>query len=241
MRKLTDFKALTFDCYGTLIDWESGMIEALKPLTNRLRRPLTRDEILEAHARYESFQQTQTATKIYRDLLAVVYRRLAEHWGVSAPWSECLEYGRSVQKWPAFTDSTEALQYLKQHYQLVILLNVDNLSFASSNAVLKVEFDAIYTAEDCGAYKPSSRNFEYMCSNLASKGIRKHEILHVAESLFHDHAPANATGLSSCWIYRRHGQEGFGATVKPDQMPRYDFRFNSMAELVEAHKAAVTR
>jgi 2-haloacid dehalogenase len=237
--KLTDFKALTFDCYGTLIDWESGLIAALEPLTSRLPRRVTRNQILEAHARHESSQQAQTPTKIYRELLAVVYRRLAEEWGAAASWNECMAYGQSVGDWPAFPDSAEALQYLKRHYKLVILSNVDNASFSASNARLQIEFDAIYTAEDCGSYKPSGRNFDYMLANLAARGIKKHEILHVAESLFHDHAPANSRGLASCWIYRRHGQEGFGATVKPEQMPTFNFRFDSMAELAKAHQNAL--
>src|ERR1700722_9128745 len=93
--KLTDFDALTFDCYGTLIDWESGMIEAMKPLTSKASRPLKRDEILEAHARHESSQQVQTPAKLYRDLLTTVYRRLAEEWGVATSWSDCATYGHS--------------------------------------------------------------------------------------------------------------------------------------------------
>src|SRR6202020_2340880 len=100
--KLTDFKALTFDCYGTLVDWESGMIEALKPLTSKPSRTLTRDKILEAHARHESSQQVQTPAKVYRDLLATVYRRLAEEWGVTVSCNDCLAYGRSIRNWPAF-------------------------------------------------------------------------------------------------------------------------------------------
>jgi len=238
--KLTDFKALTFDCYGTLIDWESGMVEALKPLTGRVGREVSRDEILQAHARHEAAQQLQTPTKAYRDLLPIVYKRLAEEWGVSAPWDECVAYGRSVRDWPAFADSAAALQYLKKHYKLVILSNVDNESFAGSNKKLQVEFDAIYTAEDVGAYKPSDRNFEYMAANLKTLGIEKHQILHTAESLFHDHGPANRHGLASCWIYRRFGQEGFGATMHPGEMPKYDFRFDSMAELVKAHQAELS-
>ena len=238
--KLTDFKALTFDCYGTLIDWESGMVEALKPLTNRVGRKVSRDEILQAHARRESAQQLQTPTKAYRDLLPIVYKRLAEEWGVSAPWDECVAYGRSVRDWPAFADSAAALQYLKKHYKLVILSNVDNESFAGGNKKLQVEFDAIYTAEDVGAYKPSDRNFEYMMTKLKALGIEKHQILHTAESLFHDHGPANRHGLASCWIYRRFGQEGFGATMHPGEMPKYDFRFDSMAELVKAHQAELS-
>ena len=237
--KLTEFKALTFDCYGTLIDWESGMIEALKPLTDKVGRALSRDDILEAHARHESTQQLQTPAKLYRDLLAVVYRRLAEEWGVAASWAECVAYGRSVSDWPAFADSADALQYLKRRYKLVILSNVDNESFAASSEKLSVAFDAIYTAEDCGAYKPSERNFEYMLSKLATLGLRKHEILHVAESLFHDHAPANRFGISSCWIHRRHERGGFGATMSPGETPKYDFRFNSMAEFAKACEAEI--
>jgi len=239
--KLTDFKALTFDCYGTLIDWESGMAEALKPLTERVGRRLTRDEVLEAHARHESSQQRQTPAKAYRELLATVYRRLAEEWGVAVSWAECVAYGQSVRNWPAFADSAAALHYLKQHYKLVILSNVDNESFAASNAKLQVAFDAIYTAEDVGAYKPSDRNFDYMLEKLTSLGIAKDQILHTAESLFHDHGPANRHGLASCWIYRRYDKQGFGATMNPGDMPNYNFRFNSMADLVKAHQQELGR
>ena len=235
-RKLTEFKALTFDCYGTLIDWESGMIAGLKPLTDRLDPQPSRDDILQAHGRHESGQQAQTPTRLYRDLLPIVYRRLAEEWRVSVTWDECVAYGQSVKDWPAFPDSAAALQYLKQHYKLVILSNVDNQSFAASNARLEVEFDAVYTAEDVGSYKPSDRNFDYMLHHLPALGIEKGDILHTAESLFHDHGPANRHGLASCWIYRRHDQEGFGATRDPGEMPTYDFRFNSMADLAEAHR-----
>ena len=237
--KLTDFKALTFDCYGTLIDWETGMFEGLKPLTGRLATPPTRDQVLEAHARHESAQQLQTPARLYRDLLAIVYKRLAEEWGLTVSWDECVAYGQSVRNWPAFPDSAEALQYLKRHYKLVILSNVDNESFAASNAKLQVTFDAIYTAEDIGSYKPSERNFDYMLRNLETLGISKGEVLHTAESMFHDHAPANRHGLASCWIYRRHDKDGFGATMHPGDMPTYDFRFNSMADLAKAHREAL--
>lgn len=234
--KLTDFKALTFDCYGTLIDWESGMFEALKPLTGRVKKPLTRDAILEAHARHESSQQTWTPAMKYSELLAVVYKRLAEEWGTGVSWDECQTYGNSIKDWPAFADSAQALAYLKKHYKLVILSNIDNASFAHSNRKLQVEFDAIYTAQDIGSYKPSGRNFDYMIDKVQSLGIAKSEILHTAESLFHDHAPANKHGLASCWIYRRHDQQGFGATMNPGAIPKHNFRFNSMADMVSAHR-----
>ena len=239
--RLTDFKVLTFDCYGTLIDWESGMVDALRPLTSRLAKPRSRDDVLEAHARHESAQQVFTPARPYRELLAIVYKRMAEEWGVSAPWEECLAYGNSIKDWPAFPDSAAALQYLKKHYKLVILSNVDNASFALSNKRLEVEFDAIYTAEDIGSYKPSLRNFEYMLGKLAARGVEKSEILHTAESLFHDHASANSVGLASCWIYRRHDKPGFGATVNPGEMPKVDFRFNSMAALAKQHSEELAR
>lgn len=234
--KLTDYKALTFDCYGTLIDWESGITEGLKPLTDRMKTPPSRDTVLQAHSRLESTHQAQTPAKRYSDLLATIYRRLAEEWGLTVDWKECLTYGQSVANWPAFPDSAKALAYLKEHYKLVILSNVDNASFEHSRAKLGVDFDAIYTAEDVGSYKPSDTNFAYMLDNLAQLGIGKEDILHTAESLFHDHIPAGQQGLATCWIFRRHDQEGYGATRDPGAIPPVDFRFNSMAELVEAHR-----
>ena len=235
--KLSDYKALTFDVYGTLIDWESGMVTGLKPLTDRVSRNLTRDDILEAHAFYESTTQRWTPAKKYYELLPVVYRRLAEEWGVEVSWEECVAYGLSVRQWPAFADSAEALNYLKKHYKLIVLTNTDNLSFSGSNARLGVHFDGVYTAEDIGSYKPADRNFEYMFESLSRQGIEKHEILHTAESMFHDHAPANKHGLANCWIYRRHDKEGFGATMNPGDMPKYDFQFTSMMDMVKAHQA----
>ena len=234
--RLRDFKALTFDCYGTLIDWESGIVAGLRPLTASVEAPLTRDQILEAHARHESAQQRYTPAKRYRDLLAIVYKRLAEEWGVPVSIQECETYGQSIRNWPAFPDSAEALIYLKQHYKLVVLSNVDTASFAHSNEKLPVRFDAVYTAEEIGSYKPSERNFDYMLENAASLGVRKSEILHTAESLFHDHVPARKIGLATCWIHRRHEQGGFGATMNPGAAPKSDFRFNSLAELAEAHR-----
>ena len=234
--KLSDFKVLTFDVYGTLIDWETGMVTALKPLTDKVSRTLSRDNILEAHAYYESIMQRWTPAKKYSDLLGVVYRRLAEEWNVEVTWEECLAYGLSVRQWPAFDDSRDALGYLRKHFKLVVLTNTDNVSFSGSNARLGVHFNGVYTAEDIGSYKPADRNFDYMLENLARQGIGKDEILHTAESMFHDHAPAKKCGLANCWIYRRHDKEGFGATMHPGEIPTCDFQFTSMAEMVESHK-----
>ncbi len=239
--KLTDFKALTFDVYGTLIDWETGMLEGLKPLTNRFDQHPGNDAILQAHARHESIQQRQTPAKRYQDLLPIVYRRLAEQWGLQVSWSECVTYGQSVKNWPAFADSAEALAYLKQHFKLVVLSNIDNDSFSYSNEKLQIEFDAIYTAEDVGAYKPADNNFEYMLSKITDIGITREQILHTAESMFHDHTPANKSGLTSCHIYRRHDKKGFGATMTPQKLPDYQFRFNSMREMANAVRDEVEK
>jgi 2-haloacid dehalogenase len=235
--KLTDFRVLTFDCYGTLIDWETGILEGLKTLVGRARSPLMQEEILEAFARHESAQQEATPAMPYSQLLAVVYRRLAQSWGITTSNEEANTFGASVPDWPEFPDSAAALQYLQRFYKLVILSNVDRLSFRSSNARLAVSFDAIYTAQDIESYKPNERNFAYLLRRLGEDfGLEKPDVLHVAQSLFHDHAPANRAGLASAWIDRAHGKKSFGATVRPQQMPHYDFRFESMAALAEAHQ-----
>ena len=129
------------------------------------------------------------------------------------------------------------MSYLKQHFQLIILSNVDRASFAASNRRLGVTFDQILTAEEIGSYKPDLRNFDYLLSRAGEAGIAKHELLHVAQSLFHDHVPANRLGIASAWIDRRHGKPGGGATVTPDPMPHFDFRFTSLGDLAAAHRA----
>jgi 2-haloalkanoic acid dehalogenase type II len=234
--RLTDFKVLTFDCYGTLIDWESGIYEALRPLTSRLAIPLDRDSVLASHARHESQQQLYTPQMKYCDLLAVVYKRIAEEWGVTHSLEEAKAYGQSVQYWPAFPDSTGALQYLKKFFKIAILSNVDNATFENSRKLLGVEFDAVFTAEDIGSYKPAPANFNYMLNALKATGIQKHEILLTAESMFHDHVPASHVGLPTCWIYRRYEKPGYGATIDPGTAPLVDFSFTSMAQLVTAHQ-----
>lgn len=233
---LTDFQALTFDCYGTLIDWETGMLAGLESLAARSPRTRPRAEILETYAAHETAQQRCTPTLKYSSLLAVNYKRIAESWQTPVSWDECVAFGRSLEDWPTFPDSVAALKYLKSHYRLYVLSNVDNESFAHSNRRLEVQFDGVMTAEDIGSYKPDPRNFQYMLERLGNQGLRKERILHVAQSLFHDHAPANDIGLASCWIDRQRTRHGFGATQRPATMPRYNFHFRSMAELVEAHR-----
>jgi 2-haloalkanoic acid dehalogenase type II len=184
--KLSDFKVLTFDTYGTLIDWETGIANGLAPLVEKAGlEAWTRDAILEAFARHETAQEEETPAMIYMQLLSVVYRRLANDWGVKVTDEEANIFGASVPDWPEFPDSPRALQYLKKHFRLVTLTNCDRLSYRGSNLRLRVEYDAIYTAQDIGSYKPNPRNFEYMLQRLREDfGFEKKDILHTAQSLF---------------------------------------------------------
>ncbi len=231
---LTDYTVLSFDCYGTLIDWEAGIVENLKPLTDKLGSVAEEDKILETHAIYEARVQAKFPSMKYSQLLAEVYKQIAAEWGIAINAEDSVVYGNSVGAWPVFGDSVRSLKILKEHFQLAILSNVDNSSFSKSNKRLEVEFDYIFTAEDVGSYKPNPRNFEFMLQNLSAKGISRHQVLHVAESLFHDHVPANQFEIDNCWIYRRHQKEGFGATKTPEKMPAFKFQFNSLEDFAEA-------
>jgi 2-haloacid dehalogenase len=233
---LRNFKALTFDCYGTLIDWERGILAELKPWVAAGGRALTDDQILEAFGVEESRCETATPAKLYPGILADTFRALGRRWTIPASEAQAAEFGRSVPRWPAFPDSAAALAYLKQHYKLVILSNVDRASFAESNKKLQVAFDAIVTAEDVGSYKPDLRNFRYLLAELEKMGLRPEQILHTAQSLFHDVAPAKSLGLKTAWINRRKGRPGAGATVLPKGDATPGIEFPSMAAFVEAHR-----
>ena len=233
--RLSQFKALSFDCYGTLIDWETGIVDALGPLGERAG--VGPQELLAAYGPIEHEVEEAYPALPYSQLLQKVHERLSEKLGVTADANEAAAFGASVGDWPAFPDSAEALDYLKGHFQLIILSNVDRKSFAGSNRRLGVEFDQILTAEEIGSYKPDLRNFEYLLARAGEAGIAKDELLHTAQSLFHDHVPANRMGIKSAWIDRRAGKPGGGATVLPDPMPHFDFRFTSLGALADAHRA----
>ena len=240
-RRLTDFTTLTFDCYGTLIDWEAGIWDAFQPLiAANGRDDVTREWVLEAFAGCENLQETETPSLNYREILKRVHAAVAQRLEMNSSQKLDLGFGNSLPHWPAFPDSADALRYLKKHFKLVILSNVHRDGFAASNRKLGVEFDAIYTAEDIGAYKPSRENFEYLVAHLgADLGIRKQDILHTAQSLFHDHVPAQAMGLATAWIDRQHLSEGggWGATAKLDKRPDTDYLFHSMREMAGAAAA----
>lgn len=228
-----EFDALSFDCYGTLIDWEAGIAAVLGPWGRAARPELTDEDLLLAYADEEARVEKETPTALYPQVLAEAFRATGTKLGIAVSDADAEKLGSSVPEWPAFPDSVEALKKLGTRFKLIILSNIDKKSFAGSNARLGVEFDRIITAEEVGSYKPADKNFDALKSYVDAEGLK---VLHVAQSLFHDHVPANRHGLASCWIYRRHAQEGYGATMVPSELPNIDFRFNTMADLVKAHQ-----
>lgn len=235
---LQEFKALSFDCYGTLIDWETGIWNALQPALSRAQLSITREKALTDFGQIEPVVEHQHPQLLYRDLLAHVHAALCRHWHIASTSDLDNAFGNSIGDWPVFADTVRALSYLKTHFRLIILSNVDRRSFAATNVKLGVAFDAICTAEDIGSYKPDLRNFHYLLRTLEGLGHKKSELLHVAQSLFHDIEPAERLGLHRCWINRRRDTgSGAGATKALPRMPSLDFRFFTLAELAEAHQA----
>lgn len=242
MPSLDGYKVLTFDCYGTLIDWETGIWDALQPLLVRNdRSDVTRSRALEAYAGLEAAIQSESPAMRYPDVLAAVHGRFASRLELQTTAELDAAFGRSVPHWPAFADTADALRYLETRFKLVILSNVDRDSFARTNEKLGVRFDAVYTAEDIGSYKPSRRNFEYMLRRLhGDLGLEPVDVLHTAQSLYHDHVPAKESGLASAWIDRQRLSEGgsWGATAKLEERPEPDFVFFTMSEMADAVRAA---
>lgn len=233
--KLTGFKALSFDCYGTLIDWETGLWSSLQPLVERSR--IDRETALTTFGLVEPEQEHETPALPYRDILARVHAKLAKRWNLKSTDAMDRDFGLSVGHWPPFPDTVEALAYLKRHYKLVILSNVDRQNFTATNKLLRVEFDAICTAEDIGSYKPDRRNFEYLLTRIRELGHGKADLLHTAQSLYHDHAPAERAGIARCWINRRGDKgKGSGATKAVANMPKLDFEFPTLGAMAEAHR-----
>ena len=212
--RLRDFPVLTFDTYGTLIDWETGIWRALQPLCSRLADPPCCEGALAAFGREESACQAANPGLLYADLLSAVHHGLARRWGAEPDESESIAFGQSVGDWPAYEDAAPALAWLKGHHRLVTLTNCGpSASYRGSAARLGDPWDAVLTAEEIGSYKPAAANFEFLLARVrADFGAGPESILHVAQSLFHDHVPAKAMGLATAWIDRRGGRGG-GATA----------------------------
>ncbi|KAJ9156612.1 Haloacid dehalogenase [Pleurostoma richardsiae] len=233
MAKLSDFRLLCFDVYGTLIDWEGGMLAALQPLLETNKSvSYSRQQLLELIYELEPEQQKEAPGMRYSEVLTAIHPRIAARLGLASPSAdESRAFGQSVGKWPAFPDTVDALRRLAKHYKLVVLSNVDRQSFAATNAgpLQGVPFDLIVTAEDVGSYKPDPRNFEHMLEKVKEKfGVEKHQVLQTAQSQFHDHHPARAAGIKSSWIVRP------GAVMGNRDHEVFDWKFNTLGEMADA-------
>jgi len=232
------YRALTFDCYGTLIDWETGLLATLRPWAARHGLALGDEALLAAFGEVESRIQREAPRTPYPEVLRASQHALAERLGVAQEQDTADRVAQSVRDWPPFPDSPAALAYVKQHYKLVIVSNVDRASFAHSNRKLGVEFDAIVTAQDVGSYKPAPAHFHEAFKRLDALGVPRAEILHVAQSLFHDHVPAKGLGITTVWINRRAGKKGWGATRPPEKAVTPDAEFPTLGAMADAHRIA---
>ena len=209
------FEVLTFDCYGTLIDWEAGILAAARRLLRPHGVELDDESTLEAFARHEHRLEAGPFQS-YRGILAGVARAIGAEHGLELADAEAADFGASVADWPPFADSPPALARLATRYRLGVVTNCDDDLFAASARRLGIAFDEVVTAQQVGSYKPAPRHFEVMFERL---DVPRERILHVAQSLFHDHVPAKALGLSTVWVDRRGGRAGSGATPPGDATP----------------------
>ena len=222
------FEALTFDCYGTLIDWEAGLADAFRPILAAHGVPLEDEDVLKRFAGYEAAAEAGPY-QTYRNVLAAGLRGVAGELGLEPSTEESAAFSGSVVDWPAFPDSAEALARLKSRYRLGVITNCDDDLFAASNERLGVDFDWIVTAQQVRSYKPAERGFLAAFDRI---GLPRGRILHVAQSLFHDHAPAQRLGMTTVWIDRRQGRPGSGATPQAAATP--NATFPDMASFAEA-------
>ncbi len=221
------FDALTFDCYGTLIDWEAGISTALTAALSPLGIGPDTEELLQRFAGHEAALEAGPYRR-YREILTEASRLVGRDYRVELSDEAAASFGGSVGEWPAFPDSVAALGRLETRFRLGVITNCDDDLFAMSNRRLGVTFDWIITAEQAGSYKPDPRNFELAFTRM---GGSRERILHVAQSLFHDHVTAKALGLTTVWIDRRRDRPGFGATPPAEATP--DLTLPDMASLAE--------
>lgn len=222
------FDVLTFDCYGTLIDWEVGLLEAFRAVFSVRGLAIDAEETLARFAGYATAAEARPYRR-YREILAIGLRGVAADLGFEPTPDEIERFSASVADWPAFADSVAALRRLKPRFRLGVLTNCDDDLFAASNRRLAVDFDWIVTAQQVGSYKPAEANFQALFERV---GVAPDRILHVAQSLFHDHEPAKRLGLTTVWIDRRGDRPGSGATPRAAATP--DATFPDMASFASA-------
>ncbi len=205
---LSQFQCLTFDCYGTLIDWESGILGALRPILAAHGRKLSDGGILELYSAIEA--QLEAGPYLpYREILDAVVMKLAARLVFSPTAEQVHSLANSLPSWQPFPDTVPALRRLSERFRLAIISNTDDDLFASTARHLEVRFDPVVTAQQARSYKPSENNFRLALKRI---GLPREQVLHVAQSLYHDIAPAKDLGLATVWINRRAGKPGSGAT-----------------------------
>jgi 2-haloalkanoic acid dehalogenase type II len=210
-----DFDALTFDCYGTLIDWETGILNGLKAALGSGIEGESDAQLLARFAHHE--HAAEVPYKNYREVLGLTSRMLAGELGLETSPEQEAQFGASVLDWPAFPDSHDALVSLQERFKLVVITNCDDDLFAASAARLGITFDEVITAAQVGSYKPNIENFHFAHEKIQrTLGIPKDRILHVAQSLFHDHAPAKSIGMTTVHIKRRGNGAAPQASATPD-------------------------
>lgn len=234
MSRLADYRLLSFDVFGTLVDWECGILEAFQPMLHEHKKDqiFSNEHFLKTFHRLEREQQTISPDMLYSDLLSHIHPQLTSALGLGTPTTQqSKEFGNSVGRWPAFADTVNALERLSKHYKLLVLSNVDRESFSATNSgpLEGVQFDSVITAQDVKSYKPDLRNFEYMVKHVKSQfGIDKEQVLQTAQSQVHDHQPASQVGIKSVWIVRP------GATMGNTAEPTYDWRFDTLGDMADA-------
>ncbi len=215
MLDFDQYRVLTFDCYGTLIDWESGILRAIRPILSAHGITVKDDALLEAHGELEA-EIEGDAYRPYRQVLREVVAGLGMQWNFSPSAQEMESLPESVRNWLPFPDTVAALRILKRQYKLAIVSNIDDDLFAVTAPKLGVQFDYVITAEQARSYKPSRNNFNIALHRI---GLPVEQVLHVAQSLFHDVEPAKSLGLDTVWVNRRAGLAGFGATKPAEARP----------------------
>jgi putative hydrolase of the HAD superfamily len=235
VNEFRQFRALSFDCYGTLIDWESGMSSALREWADGVDLDVSDGNLLCLVSEFETVVQGERSpAPLYPDVLAEVLRRIGARLNARVTDDDAVRFGHTVGDWPAFPDSELALTRLKDRFRLIIVSNVDRASFAASNRRLGVTFDKIITAEDVGAYKPRPPHFEALFGALPEMGLERKDLLHVAESLFHDHEPAQRYGLPSVWIDRGRDRTHSRATPATRSVIEPRWRFPTLEAFADA-------
>lgn len=228
----TTYRAITFDCYGTLIDWNAGVATILAPWTVKVGLRLSMDDLLGQFADAQRVHQLTEPFKPYRQVLADAFADIARANGHPAGTEDLAVFSRSVGTWPPFSDTLSILRQLRKKYVLGVMSNVDDESFSATHKLLGGLINEVVTAEQVRSYKPAAPHFEEMLKRLAGRGISNEEILHVAQSRFHDVEPGNSFGLKTIWIDRRSRKRGRGITIPSRAEPAY--RFESLAEFFEA-------